>query len=246
MITVCINGAAGRMGLSLVRTINGANNIRLLAALEHASHPDLGKDVGILAGLPQKIGVALTDKTDQRVHVLIDFSSPSGAMNALKYCLKNKSAFISGTTGLNKTQISNIKKAGRKIPCLLSPNMSPGAVMIFKLAPEIASALGPEYDVEIVEAHHRFKKDAPSGTALRLADNITAETGRKIPVHALRIGDVLGDHSVIFSTLGERIELTHRIHNRDIFSRGALKAVNFLVKAKPGIYTMFDVMNRKK
>ena len=159
--------------------------------------------------------------------------------------LKYKSALLIGTTGLSKQQINRIRSAGKKISCLISPNMSLGANMMFKVAPEIAAILGANYDIEIVETHHRFKKDAPSGTAIRLAGSITNKSGKKIPIHSLRVGDVVGDHSVIFSTLGERIELIHRVHTRDIFSRGALYAACILTKSKPGLYTMLDMIKMK-
>ncbi|MDI6787625.1 MAG: dihydrodipicolinate reductase C-terminal domain-containing protein, partial [Planctomycetota bacterium] len=106
--------------------------------------------------------------------------------------------------------------------------------------------LGPDYDIEIVETHHRFKKDAPSGTAIRLADNITARIGKKIPIHSLRVGDVVGDHMVVYSCLGERIELTHRVHTRDVFARGALQAARFLAHVRAGLYTISDVLKGKK
>ena len=173
---------------------------------------------------------------------MIDFSQPAGTMKILKECLKYKTALLIGTTGLSTAQKNKIRLAGKKIACLISPNMSIGANLLFKVAPQIAAVLGQEYDIEIVETHHRFKKDAPSGTAIRLADAITAQTGKKIPTHSLRIGDVVGDHTAIYSTLGERIELTHRVHTRDIFSRGALKVARFLAQARPGFYTMADAL----
>jgi len=245
MTSVAINGAAGKMGTALVRAISKMKTIKLKIALEHQRHADLGKDSGVLAGLPNGNGVILSATPNDKVDILIDFSNPAGAMNALKYCVKSRTAFLSGTTGLNSGQLLKIKRASKKIACLSSSNMSPGAAIMFQLAPEIASKLGSEYDIEIIEMHHRFKKDAPSGTALRLANNIKLQTKKEVPIHSLRIGDIVGDHSIIFSNLGERIELTHRAHTREVFCQGALRASLFLAKAKPGQYTMNDVINQK-
>jgi 4-hydroxy-tetrahydrodipicolinate reductase len=246
MITVGINGATGRMGLSLIRLIAEADDLKLVTATERSDHPRIGEDISVIAGLTSKgMGVKLSDHLSKKTDVVIDFSTPTGTMNIIKSCLKYKSALLIGTTGLNKQQINYIRLAGKKIPCMISSNMSLGANMMFKVAPEIAAILGRGYDMEIVEIHHRFKKDAPSGTAIRLAESITKKSGRKIPIHSLRIGDVVGDHSIIFSTLGERIELIHRVHTRDIFSRGALSAARFLAKVKPGLYTMQDMLKMR-
>ncbi|MFH1231266.1 MAG: 4-hydroxy-tetrahydrodipicolinate reductase [Planctomycetota bacterium] len=246
MITIGINGAAGRMGLSLIRLIPEFKDLKLVAAIERPDYRRIGEDVGVIAGINVGgIGVRVSSKLDKKADVVIDFSTPSATMNILKSCLKYKSALLIGTTGLSKQQINHIRSAGKKIPCLISPNMSLGANVMFKVAPEIAAILGSNYDMEIVETHHRFKKDAPSGTAIRLADSITNKSGKKIPIHSLRIGDVVGDHSVIFSTLGERIELIHRVHTRDIFSRGALYTARFIAKSKPGLYTMIDIIKMR-
>lgn len=242
MIIIGINGASGKMGLSLVRIISESKDMRLVAAIDRADNPSIGKDVGIMAGLGKPLGVRLSGGMTQRADVIIDFSQPAGTIKILKECLKYKTALLIGTTGLSPAQNNQIRRAGKKIACLISPNMSIGANLLFKVAPQIAAILGREYDIEIVEAHHRFKKDAPSGTAIRLADAITATTHKKIPTHSLRIGDVVGDHTAVFSALGERIELTHRVHTRDIFSRGALKVARFLAKARPGFYTMADAI----
>ena len=242
MITIGINGASGKMGLSLVRLIAESKDLRLVAAIDRSDNPSIDKDIGLMAGLGKALGVRLSANMDKKIGVMIDFSQPAGTMKILKECLKYKTALLIGTTGLSTAQKNKIRLAGKKIACLISPNMSIGANLLFKVAPQIAVILGKEYDIEIVETHHRFKKDAPSGTAIRLADAITATTHKKIPTHSLRIGDVVGDHTAVYSTLGERIELTHRVHTRDIFSRGALKVARFLAKAKPGFYTMADAI----
>lgn len=242
MITIGINGASGKMGLSLVRLIAESRDLRLVAAIDRADNHSIGKDVGLMSGLGKALGVRLSANMDRKADVMIDFSQPAGVIKILKECLKYKTALLIGTTGLSPAQKNKIRQAGRKIACLISPNMSIGANLLFKVAPQIAAILGKEYDIEIVETHHRFKKDAPSGTAIRLADAITSVTKKKTPTHSLRIGDVVGDHTAIYSTLGERIELTHRVHTRDIFSRGALKVAHFLAQARPGFYTMADAI----
>jgi len=242
MITIGINGASGKMGLSLVRLIAESRDLRLVSAIDRSDNPSIGKDIGLMAGLGKALGVRLSGAMDRKADVMIDFSQPAGTMKILKECLKYKTALLIGTTGLSTAQKTKIRQASKKIACLISPNMSIGANLLFKVAPQIAAILGKEYDIEIVETHHRFKKDAPSGTAIRLADAITSVTKKKIPTHSLRIGDVVGDHTAIYSTLGERIELTHRVHTRDIFSRGALKVARFLAQARPGFYTMADAI----
>ncbi|MBI4711785.1 MAG: 4-hydroxy-tetrahydrodipicolinate reductase, partial [Planctomycetes bacterium] len=140
--------------------------------------------------------------------------------------------------------LKQIEEYSKNAACLVSPNMSIGANLLFKLAGQTAKSLGPDYDIEIVETHHRFKKDAPSGTAKRLAESVTKATGKAVPTHSLRVGDVVGDHMVTYSNLGERIELVHRVHTREVFARGALVAARFIAKAKPGMYTMADVIGK--
>ena len=261
MIRVAINGAAGRMGRRLVDLASGEEDMRVVAALEQASHADIGRDAGELAGRGP-IGVVLKSEWDAAADVLIDFSSPEGAMARLAEAVEKGIAVVIGTTGLSDAQKAEVEAASKKIPVLPAPNMSVGVNLLFKLASQVAAALGDEYDIEIIEAHHRFKKDAPSGTALRLAEEIASATGRdlakdavhgregkkaqrkpgEIGIHAVRAGDIVGDHTVIFSTLGERIELTHRAHTRDTFARGALRAALFLAGKPAGMYGMSDVL----
>jgi len=181
-------------------------------------------------------------------------------------CAANGTAAVIGTTGIGPQHIAAFRAASAVVPCLVAPNMSLGVNLLFKFAPMIATALGAEYDIEIVEAHHRYKKDAPSGTALRLAENIVKSTGRdmqrdclhgrsgivgerptgQIGIHAVRAGDIVGDHTVLFSCPGERIELTHRAHSRDTFCHGAIAAARFLAGKPPGMYTMDDVLGLPK
>ena len=197
--------------------------------------------------------------------VVIDFTWPEVILKTAEICGKAKIPLVMGTTGLKKEHLDEFKENVSSIPCVLSPNMSVGVNLLFKLAGEAASILGDDYDVEITEAHHRFKKDAPSGTANRLAEvvadaldrnlevharygrkGITGErTQKEIGIHALRIGDVVGEHTVCFGTIGERIELVHKAQSRDAFAIGALRAAKFVYNTKPGLYDMQDVLGLK-
>ena len=261
MIRVGINGACGRMGARLVVLVPQENDMRIVAALENATHPAIGRDAGSANNGPE-IGVAVTPDLPAGVDVLMDFSTPDSTLQRIAECVTHETALVVGTTGLGEKHLPALKEASRRIPCLAAPNMSLGVNLLFKIAPKIAAALGEGYDVEIVEAHHRFKKDAPSGTALRLAEEIARVMKRdpktclnygrqgivgerpkgQIGVHAVRAGDIVGDHAIMFCGLGERIELTHRAHSRDTFCLGAIAAARFLVGKKPGMYTMDDVL----
>ena len=261
MIRVGINGACGRMGARLVSLVPQEKDMRIVAALESAAHPAIGRDVGSANNGPE-VGVVVASKLRDGVDVLIDFSTPESVMGRAHECASFKTALVAGTTGLGEKHLRALKEAARKIPCLAAPNMSLGVNLLFKIAPQIAAALGQEYDIEIVEAHHRFKKDAPSGTAMKLAEEIARAMngdpkkrlnyGRhgivrerskgQIGVHAVRAGDIVGDHTIIYGCLGERIELTHRAHSRDTFCRGAIAAARFLIGKKPGMYRMEDVL----
>ncbi len=263
MISVGVNGAAGRMGRRLIALVGEADDLELVCAVEPAGSPALGEDAGEQAGVGTS-GVAIAEDFSPGLDVLIDFSSPEGTSSALRFCLVHKKPIVIGTTGFSDEQRAEIDSAAHEIPCLTSPNMSVGVNLLFRLAAEVTRALGPEYDVEIVETHHRFKKDAPSGTALRLAEGVAGarrqvlsevavfgrhgrpgERGQgEIGIHAVRAGDVVGEHRVIFSSLGERVELVHRAHTRDCFARGALVAARYLVGRPAGAYTMADVLER--
>ncbi|MHA1570534.1 MAG: 4-hydroxy-tetrahydrodipicolinate reductase [Alphaproteobacteria bacterium] len=262
MIRVAINGACGRMGRRLVAMVSEEDDMGVVAALEQSGHPSLGSDAGEVAGCG-KIGVPVTDALGVAADVAIDFSSPSSTAALATVCAEKGVALVTGTTGLSPAQKTSLATAGQKTPVLLAPNMSVGMNLLFKLAADAASALGDDYDVEIIEKHHRFKKDAPSGTALRLAEAVAQATGRhlegcvnygrqgqspgrpaeEIGIHSVRAGDIVGDHTVLFSSLGERIELTHRAHTRDTFVRGAIRAARFLAGRAPGLYEMTDVLS---
>lgn len=255
MITIGVSGALGRMGGRVVALAHESADLRVTTAIEREGHPLLGQDPGPYLGIGP-LGSKLVSDLATRVDVLIDFSSPDATMHRLNECIAHRTALLVGTTGLAEDQMSRIRQAASSIPCLVSPNMSVGVNVLYQVIGEAARLLGSGYDVEVVEAHHRFKKDSPSGTALRIARVIAAALGRdvakesvygrhgntaerstnEIGIHSVRAGDIVGDHTVIFSNLGERLEITHRAHSRDTFARGALRAARFLAVAKPGFY----------
>ncbi len=259
-MTLSIIGAAGRMGLRLVALAKAGGMLEITSALERPGHPALGRDVGELAGIGL-LNLSVQERWDAPPRVAIDFSSPLGTRNALDLCVKNRVPLVIGTTGLRDEDHRLIDQAAGKIAVLQAPNMSLGVNLLFKIAAQVAATLGEDYDIEIVEAHHRFKKDAPSGTAMGLADAILSATGRgrealvydrhgedcprqpgQIGMHALRLGDEVGRHTAYFATLGERLELTHAATNRDTLVRGALKAAVWLSDKPAGRYGMSDVL----
>lgn len=261
MIKVAVNGACGRMGSRVVAHVSKDKELQLVAALERDGHPLLGQDIGQTLG-EAECGVKVTHTLNNKADVLIDFSEPTSSVEKAAYCASAGVALVIGTTGHTPEQLTRIKEAARHVPCLISPNMSLGVNLIFQLAAQVARALGEGYDIEIMEVHHRFKKDAPSGTALKIAREICKATGRKledvavygrqgqvgerpgkeIGIHALRVGDTVGDHKVIFGNLGETIELVHSAHSRDTFAMGAIKAAKFVAGRPPGLYEMRDVI----
>jgi len=261
MLRIGINGAAGRMGRRLVALVAATDDMELVAALEREGHDALGRDAGEVAGAG-RLGVPVTTTIEARPDVLLDFSSPESAVARARQCAKVGTALVVGTTGLDADQLSALKQAAEKVPCVFAPNMSVGLNVLAKLVKTAAAALGPDYDIEVVEAHHRFKKDAPSGTALKLAraaaeglrrdldevglygrHGLTGErTPHEIGIHAVRAGDIVGEHTVLFGALGERVELRHVAHSRDTFARGALRAAHFAAGKKPGMYSMEDVL----
>ena len=262
MVRVGVNGAAGRMGRRIVALVAEQKNLQVVCALERPGHPDLGKDAGLLAGI-QELGVKVGEGVQGSPQVLIDFSVPESTMRRAAEAASRGVGLVIGTTGLSDEQLARIKReVASKVPVLMAPNMSIGMNVLFRVAGQVAAALGEGYDIEIVEMHHRRKKDAPSGTALRLAEGIceavswspkdvliygregiTGERpGRQIAVLAVRGGDVAGDHTVIFAGEGERIELTHRASNRDVFAHGAIRAARFIAGKPPGLYGMKDVL----
>ena len=259
MINVIVNGACGRMGKRIINLLSDQKDLQLCGAVEIPSHPDIGKDVWAVMGT--KVSSCIEDIIEN-ADVVVDFSSAEGALASAIVCAKYKKALIVGVTGLTAKALSEIESISCEVPCLVSSNMSVGVNLLCKLVEQASSILGEEYDVEIIEAHHRFKKDAPSGTAKTLAEVIskaknkkledTAIYGRKglvgerkrneIGIHAVRAGDIVGEHTVIFGGAGERIELKHIASTRDTFARGVIKAIKFINTQKAGLYNMSDVL----
>jgi 4-hydroxy-tetrahydrodipicolinate reductase len=259
-----VGGAAGRMGTRIVALLGEAPGLRLVAALEAPGHRMLGRDAGEVAGagrlgvpIGADAGAALT-----RDRLLVEFSVPEASLEHLRLVADAGARAVIGTTGFSAAQREQIAALARRAAILVAPNMSVAVTLAFKVLAIMAKALGDDYDVEITEIHHRFKKDAPSGTAVRMAE-VVAEalgrdleqvgvygrhglpgerTGKEIGVMSLRSGDVVGEHTVSFGTLGERLELTHRAHSRDTFARGALRAARWMAGRPPGLYSMHDVL----
>ena len=264
MIDVVVAGAAGRMGSRIVACLRDTADLRLVAALEAAGHPALGRDAGEVAGVGSA-GVPLgadADAVITRDRILVEFSVPEPTLQHLRLAAAAGARAVIGTTGFAAAPRDEIAELARRTAIMLSPNMSVGVTLVLQVLATMAKALGDDYDVEITEIHHRFKKDAPSGTALRMAEVVAEALGRdlttvgvygrqgqpgerttkEIGVMSLRSGDVVGEHTVSFGTLGERLELTHRAHNRDTFARGALRAARWIATRPPGLYSMQDVL----
>jgi 4-hydroxy-tetrahydrodipicolinate reductase len=264
-VKICLAGVAGRMGQRLLALAREDPELEIRGAFEHPQHPWAGKDLGAasnLAGHGVIVGPALDPRCG--ADVLVDFTAADAAMSHAEAAAKARWPAVIGTTGFNESQKARLRELSAAIPMIVAPNFSVGVNVLFKAAAMVAKALGPEYEVEIVEAHHDQKVDAPSGTALGLAEQIAAALGRdlkqqavygrrgmtgkrpknEIGIHALRMGDVVGEHTAYFAIGGERIELTHRASSRDTFARGALRAAKWLVSQKKpsGMYTMTQVL----
>ncbi len=264
MTRLVIAGAAGRMGRMIVAACAGHEDARVTGALERRGNPAIGQDAGLLAGLgPSGVKVAAdVDAALKDADVLIDFTSPEAAAEHAAVCAARGAAMVVGTTGLDETQKAALAKAAKKVPVVFSPNMSVGVNLLFKVLEDMARVLGPGYDVEIVEAHHNRKKDAPSGTAARMLEvvargldldpgaaavygrrgNVGARPEGEIGIHAVRAGDIVGDHTVLFAGPAERIEVVHRAHSRETFARGAVRAALWIKGKAPGLYDMADVL----
>jgi len=236
MIKLAVSGSCGKMGGRIIALSQKEQVFKLAAAIEAKGHPDIGKDI---------LGVKIFDDANviKSADVLIEFTAVSPTMEHLNACLKFLRPMVIGTTGLSEDQILEIKKAAKKIPVVFSPNMSIGVNCLFGLVKMAAAKLGIDYEVSIVEAHHIHKKDSPSGTAKKLAQ-IVKETSQKEvkDIKAVREGEIIGDHRVIFESPVDRIELFHSAKTRDIFVLGALAAAKFIVNQKPGLYSMQDVL----
>jgi 4-hydroxy-tetrahydrodipicolinate reductase len=258
-IAVGVHGASGRMGKRLIQLIGEDPILTLAAAIDRPGHPQIGRDAGPIAGVTP-LGVTLSDglPPGSSADVIIDFSLPDGTLSIVEVCKARGIALVVGTTGFSPGEREQLQSASAHIPLLISPNMSRAVNLLMKLVATASASLGPGCDIAIVERHHRTKKDAPSGTALRLAEYASrgrdpaANLGKtkqasqtappSIEIHALRVGDSAGEHTVIFGLPGEVIELSHRASNRDGFAYGALDAAKFLAGKPAGFYSMEDVL----
>jgi len=260
-LRVAIHGAAGRMGQRLVALASADDGLKLVAALESPRHPQLGQDAGTLAGVGE-LGLPLSDRLASPADVVIDFSTPEATAGILATCRKDRIALVVATTGLAEAQQKELREAAKTIPLLWAPNMSFAVNLAMKLT-EIASAALKNHaggaDVEIIERHHRFKEDAPSGTALKFGEIVAAAMGQtkhqhgrqgrpgkrpsgEIGYHALRVGDNPGEHTIVWGMLGETLEVAVRATNRDCYAYGALAAAKFLSGKPAGMYNMVDVL----
>ncbi|MDY6855526.1 MAG: 4-hydroxy-tetrahydrodipicolinate reductase [Thermodesulfobacteriota bacterium] len=264
MLKSIVVGASGRMGNRIIHAINETGGIDLIAGVEFKGHPAIGRDAGELVGLG-KLNIDIKDNLKEVIHlgdVIIDFTNNTASMNHLKIAAENNVPIVIGSTGFSSQQIEEVRELSKNTRCVISPNMSVGVNLLFKIIQNIGEVLKDDYDIEIIEAHHRFKKDSPSGTAMKIAQilaetlkrdintvgvygrkgNIGERTQQEIGIQAVRAGDIVGEHTVIFGGLGERLEVTHRAHSREGFARGAVKAAKWVVHKENGLYDMQDVM----
>ncbi|NOQ89504.1 MAG: 4-hydroxy-tetrahydrodipicolinate reductase [Gammaproteobacteria bacterium] len=267
MLDLAITGAAGRMGRNLIQASYENSNCQLGAAIEHESSPFVGHDAGDIAGvgtLNKKLVTQLSDVSDD-FHTLIDFTRPEVTLQNLAACVTHGKNIVIGTTGFSDEEKQQIKQASESIAVVFAPNMSVGVNLCFKLLDMAARVLGDDVDIEVIEAHHRHKVDAPSGTALRMGEviadalernlddcavygreGVTGERDRKtIGFETIRAGDIVGDHTVMFAGIGERVEITHKASSRMTFANGAIRAALWLENKNNGLYDMQDVLDLK-
>ena len=260
-IRIGVNGAGGRMGRRIVALAHNDPQLVVAAALEAAESPYLRKDAGELAGIGN-ISLPVSRELGERVDVIIDFSMPEGLAHVAKICGERQIALVAATTGLTQEQRDVVLTAAQTAPVVLAPNMSIAVNLVMRLVKQASSVLKgyPDgVDVEIIERHHRFKEDAPSGTALRFGEIVAGEMGQsshvhgrqgrpgmrprnEIGYHALRTGDNVGEHTIVFGMMGETIDITVRGQTRDSYAHGALAAAKYLFTRKPGLYSMNDVL----
>jgi len=264
-LDIIIVGALGRMGIEIANVVLSDETVKLKACVEYPGHPRIGIDYGLSTG-KGTMGVPVVDSIDSLDFtntVLIDFSSPQSTRSLLEKAPQKKIPMVIGTTGLSEADIESAKETAKEVPIIISPNMSLGVNLLFSLTRLVASRLKNEFDIEIIEAHHRFKKDAPSGTARKIGEIVAEAMGRsydeavvngrsgitdktrssdEIGMHAVRGGDIVGDHTVLFAGIGERIELRHIAHSRSTFAKGAVAVAKWLSGQNAGFYTMNDVL----
>jgi 4-hydroxy-tetrahydrodipicolinate reductase len=267
VIKAVVAGAAGRMGRRLVALMREGTEFQVVGAVERPGHADLDRDAGEVAG-GGTLGVPLVDSIEAALRgaqVLVDFTAPQAALRNLEAASRAGVAAVVGTTGLSETDLRTVGELCARIPCVRSPNMSVGVNVLYGVLALVARTLGDGYDIEVIEAHHRFKKDSPSGTAERMAQVLAEALGRdlaqegvygrrgivgertakEIGVHAIRAGDIVGEHTILFGGMGERIEITHRAHSRDNFAFGALRAAQWVIGKPAGLYSFLDVLGMR-
>ena len=267
MIRAAVAGIAGRMGSRLAQLLCQTDGIELAGGFEFSRHPMVGKDLAeAIGGSPtgKKIGGRIEDVLED-AEVIIDFTTASSSLEHLRIASARGISMVIGSTGFSREQLDEAAGFARAVSCVISPNMSVGVNIMFKMVAEAARLLGDSCDIEIVEAHHRFKKDAPSGTAVKLGQIVAGALGRdlgqvgvygrhgmigertvpEIGIQSVRGGDIVGEHTVIFASLGERIEIVHRAHSRDNFARGAIRAARWVIGRPAGLYDMGDVLGIK-
>ena len=267
MIRAAVAGIAGRMGSRVAQVLRESEGMELSGGFEFSGHPLVGKDLAeAVGGSPTGVKIAgRIEEVLDSADVIIDFTNAASSLENLKAASARGLPMVIGSTGFTPEQLDQAKVIASSVSAVISPNMSVGVNILFKLVAEAARLLGDDCDIEIVEAHHRFKKDAPSGTALKLARIVASALGRdldevgvyarhgmigertgpEIGIQTIRGGDIVGEHTVMFASLGERMELTHKAHNRDNFARGAVRAARWVVDKPHGVYDMSDVLGIK-
>jgi 4-hydroxy-tetrahydrodipicolinate reductase len=267
MVRIAVAGAAGRMGSRITALSKEYDGLQLAGAFERKGHKDTGKDIGIITGIGDT-GVKLADSPEaviDNIDLLISFTTVEASLEHLRLASSKGKAMVIGTTGFTKDKLKEVAELTKKVPCVMASNMSMGVNILLKVLQDIARVLGDGYDVEIIEAHHRMKKDAPSGTALKMAQVIADALNRnlddvavyarkgiigerkpkEIGIQTIRAGDIVGEHTVMFGGLGERIEVVHKVSSRDTFARGALRAALWVYGKPAGLYDMQDVLGLK-
>ena len=264
MVRVIINGACGRMGRLIIQSVAQQEDMELVGAIEYPEHPQIGNDAGVVAGMSET-GIAITSELDaviESADVVIEFSSPEATVQHLRQVVAADKAMVIATTGYTPEALATINELAAQIRCVMAPNMSLGVNVMIQALELIAKALGDDYNIEVIEAHHNHKADAPSGTALRLAETVAAALGRdlaevgvygrhgivgartqqEIGIHAVRGGDIAGDHTVLFATEGEQLSVVHRAHSPEAFAKGAIRAARWIVNAPKGLHDISEVL----
>ncbi len=264
MIKAIVTGAGGRMGGRIIELIGATEGIELGGAVEQPGHPLIGRDAGERLGLG-RLGVSILDRLADSLEggeVIIDFTQPAASLTHLELAVERGRALVIGSTGFSEAQRNRLRELAPRTRCVFSPNMSVGVNVMFQVLRLAAEIIGRDWDVELMEVHHNLKRDAPSGTALKMAEIIAEATSRdldrvavygrkgltgertreEIGIQTLRGGDIVGEHTVMFAGQGERLEFIHRAHSRDNFAAGAIRAAKWLVNRPPGLYEMADVL----